>query len=92
MVNQLEDNICNTSKDIHLQVIAGKNNTYVFSSRHQNIVKSWQIVKNLAHFKYEYLGKAVTNTNLIYKEIKRRFNSVILVPIQSETFAFSSAV
>jgi hypothetical protein len=94
MVNPLGDNIYKASKDIRIQVTAEKTKYVHFVvSSPECMPISWiadRSFGNVALFKY--LGKAVINKNLVYKEIMRRLNSAILVPIQSKPCAFSSAV
>jgi hypothetical protein len=66
------------SKEVRLEVNA-EESKYMLLSHHQNARKSRDIkttnrcFENVTQFRY--LGKTVTNQNLILKEIKRRLNS-----------------
>jgi hypothetical protein len=87
-VNLLRDNIdtiekntetlINTSKEVGLEINVEKT-TYMLLSRHQNVGQNQDIkianrlFENVSRFKY--LGKTVTNKNLILEESKRRLNS-----------------
>jgi hypothetical protein len=87
-VNLLRDNIdiinkntqttIDASKEVGLEVNVEKTK-YMLVSRAQNAGQNREIkignrsFENVSQFKY--LGKTVTNQNLIQEEIKRRFNS-----------------
>jgi hypothetical protein len=87
-VNILRDNIgtlkknavtfINASKEVGLEIKVEKTK-YMLLSRHQNAGQNRDIktanrsFENVSQFKY--LGKRVSNQNLIQKEIKRRLSS-----------------
>jgi hypothetical protein len=66
------------SKEVGLEVNAEKAK-YLLLSRHQNAGKNQNIKIGARFFEtvaqFKYLGTAVTNQNLILREIKRRLNS-----------------
>jgi hypothetical protein len=70
--------LVDASKEVGLEINIEKT-THMLLSRHQNVIRNWDIkianrsVGNVPQFKY--LGTTVTNQNWIQEEIKRRLNS-----------------
>jgi hypothetical protein len=78
LIHKTLQTLIDPSEEIGLEVNAEKSK-FMFLSRHQNARQNHDMMtanrrfENVAQFKY--LGKNVTNKNLIQEEIKRRLNS-----------------
>jgi hypothetical protein len=105
-VNLLGDNIdtvqkntetlIDASKEVGLEINIEKIK-YILLSRRQNVGQNLDIkIANRSFEKvsqFKYLGRTVTNQNLIQEEIKRRLNSGKgLLPFVPESSVFPSAV
>jgi hypothetical protein len=78
IINKHTETLINASKEVGLEVNVEKTK-YMLVSRDQNAGQTQEIkignrsFENVSQFKY--LGRTVTNQNLIQEEIKRRLNS-----------------
>jgi sorting nexin-29 len=77
-IKKNKETLIDGSKEVGLEINAEKTK-YMLLSRHQNVGQNRDIklanrlFENVSQFRY--LGKTVTNQNLIQEEIKRRLNS-----------------